>query len=458
VRFTRRSLLSGVGAGTATLLGRPLLRQSLADGAGPRRLLVLYMPNCNIREQWLPSGGRQVGNGTGDATQFTLGTSSAALEPVRSQLTLVTGLDLKNIGGDPHGSGIIRMMTGGTIRAGEKARDPGDGTLGTGNLPLLPSIDQILVDRSPVLKGPPFYSLQLAGDTRADDGRTDVHLRVMSYDLKTTPMPPDTAPSATLARVFGNLAPATSGPDGSAAVARALKEDRSVLDFVQRDLGRLQARLPALERAKLDSHLDALREYERSLVAGSASAGPVTVPTSLDPVTPNKSADHPKIVSEFFGLTKLAFQLDLTRVVTFMFGSGNSQVSFADIAGTGKGLHPVAHDYKAGPLGQATSWYCATVAKFIQDLAATKDLDGSSILDNTVVVMFSETAQYHEFTNVPFALFGGSKLGLTGGRCLQYTGRTPADAWAAIAGAFGVPMASFGDAAYSKGPLPELFA
>jgi hypothetical protein len=176
----------------------------------------------------------------------------------------------------------------------------------------------------------------------------------------------------------------------------------------------------------------------------------------LDPVAVNKSADHPKVLSQFFGLTRLAFQLDLTRVVTFMFGSGNSQVSFSNIAGTGKGLHPVAHDYKSGPLAAATSWYCATVAAFIQDLAAAKDLDGSSVLDNTIVVMFSETAQYHEFTNIPVALFGGSKLGLEGGRALQYTGRTPADLWSSLAGAFGVPMASFGDAMYSKGPLPEL--
>jgi hypothetical protein len=59
--------------------------------------------------------------------------------------------------------------------------------------------------------------------------------------------------------------------------------------------------------------------------------------------------------------------------------------------------------------------------------------------------------------NVPFVMPGGSKLGLRGGRCLRYTGRATNDVWAAVAGAFGVPMATFGDPKHSQGPLPELF-
>src|SRR5437763_14335134 len=124
MRLTRRSLLSGVGAGTAALLGRPLLRSCFGQAAGaPKRLLVLYMPNCNIRAAWVPTGGRNVTMGQGDATQFTLGSSSAGLQPARGALTLVDGLDLTNVRGDPPGSGITRLLPGGTLRPGEQARD-----------------------------------------------------------------------------------------------------------------------------------------------------------------------------------------------------------------------------------------------------------------------------------------------------------------------------------------------
>ncbi len=452
MRVSRRSFLSGVGAGTAAFLGGSFERQAFGQGAVPKRLLVLYMPNCSIRANWVPKGGRVVGV-SGDATQFTLGTANATLEPVRSLMTIVDGLDLKNIGGDPHGSGIIRMMTGGTIRAGESAKDPGAGTLGTGNLPLMPSIDQVLADKSALLKGPPFFSVQIAGDSRADDGRTDIHLRVMSYDLKLNPMPPELEPTKTFTRLFSNVM--TGGTTDPAAL-RALEQERSVLDFVKGDLGRLYQRLPTDQKPKLDSHLDAIREFERTLVAPGTGPG-IMLPPPPEVVQPNISANHKKLVDQYFGITKLAFQLDLTRVITFMFGSGNSQVVVPGITGLTKGIHPVAHDYAAAPLTQATAWYCDVVAKFLLDLQTAKESDGSSVLDNTIVVMSSDVAQYHEFNNIPMVLFGGSKLGLKGGRCLHYTGRTPSDVWTAVAGAFGVPMTAFGDPAYNKGPLPELF-
>jgi hypothetical protein len=458
MRVSRRTLLGGVGAGTAAFLGGSFERQAFGQGAVPKRLIVFYMPNSSIRANWVPMGGRVAGV-SGDATQFTLGTANSTLEPARSQMTIVDGLDLKNIGGDPHGSGLIRMMTGGSIQAGEKAADPMGGTLGTGNYPVMPTIDQVLADKSAVLKGPPFYSLQLAGDSRADAGRTDLHMRVMSWDTKLTPMPPDLDPLKTYTRVFANVMTGGPNPGGQEAAMRALAREKSVLDFIKGDLSRLNQRLPTDQRPKLDSHLSALLEFERTLVAPSADAGAPTVmvPPPPEMVASNVSANHPKIVDQFFEIIKVAFQLDLTRVVTMMFASANSQIVLPGIAGLTKGIHPTAHDYAAAPLTQATAWYCGIVAKFVNDLAGLKDADGSSVLDNTLIVLSSDVAQYHEFTNIPMVLFGGKNLGLKGGRCLHYTGRTPSDVWTAVAGAFGVPMTAFGDPAYNKGPLPELF-
>jgi len=458
MHVSRRSFFRGVGAGTAALFGGTFARQAFGQGVAPKRLIVLYMPNSNIRANWAPTGGRVVGGSGGDATQFSFGTANSMLEPAKPYLTLVDGLDQKNIGGDPHGSGIIRVMTGGTIVAGEQAHDPGAGSLGTGNLPVRPSIDQVLVDQSAMLKGPPIYSLQLAGDARADNGRTDIHMHVMSYDLKLTPMPPEVEPTKTFTRLFSNIMSGGSSPGGQQAAMKTIAEQTSILDFLKGDLNRLYLRLPADQRPKLDSHLSALREFERTLVLPSGGNN-VTIPAPPPVVAPNVSANHPQILSQYFDIMKLAFQLDLTRMVTFMFGSANSQVVLPGIAGLTKGIHPTAHDYAMAPLTAATNWYCGVVAKLVTDLQAITDLDGSSLLDNTLIVMFSETGQFHEFTNIPIALFGGSKLGLKGGRCLRYTGqgRTMADVWTGISAAFGVPMPTFGDAAYNKGVLPELF-
>jgi hypothetical protein len=142
-----------------------------------------------------------------------------------------------------------------------------------------------------------------------------------------------------------------------------------------------------------------------------------------------------------------------------MYATGNSQVSLGDfMPGYAVGaLHRLAHAFKAPALTQATNWYCQLTAAFINTLAAVKESDGSSLLDNTMVPFFSEVGQYHEHNDVPFALFGGNSFGLTGGRCLTYPSRTPNDVWVPVARAFGVPMDKFGDPTLNGGALPELF-
>jgi hypothetical protein len=441
MRVTRRSLLSGIGAGTATLLARPLVRECLADSGPPRRLLVLYMPNCSIRANWLPMGGRTPLTKQGDATQFTLNMANDTLAPARSQMTIVTGLNLSNITGCNHGSAIIRFMSGGPFR------------------PVKPTIDQILAAQSPLLKGTEVSSLQLGTDSRADPGSNGIQLRVMSYDLMSTPLPPELEPTKTYLRIFSTLVPASTGPDQKQALERALAEEKSVLDFIRADVGRLQQRLPAPQREKLDSHLDGLRELERTLDR-SAAGGPVALPGPPEPVEPNVSVNHPKIVRQYFDLMKLALQMDVTRVITFMFASGNSTVSLGDfLPGYATGaLHRIAHAYKVAPLTAATRWYCGLVAGYINELAAIKEADGSSLLDNTLVPFFSEVGQFHEHNDIPVVLFGGKKLGLVGGRCLTYPGRTPSDIWVDVARLYGVPMMTFGGPQLNNGPLPELFS
>src|SRR4051812_6276749 len=194
MRVTRRSMLSGLGAGAAALLARPLVRECFAAGVPPRRLLVIYMPNCSIRANWLPDGGRIPGKNQGDATQFTLKTGSEPLGPARPQMTMVTGLDLKNIQGCNHGSAIVRLMTGAGIR------------------PVQSTIDQVLVKKAAVLQGTQVASLQLGTDTRADPGSNGIQLRVMSYD-GAAPLPPEIEPYKTYGRLFSSLMPAPTNAE-----------------------------------------------------------------------------------------------------------------------------------------------------------------------------------------------------------------------------------------------------
>jgi hypothetical protein len=121
-------------------------------------------------------------------------------------------------------------------------------------------------------------------------------------------------------------------------------------------------------------------------------------------------------------------------------------------------LHRLAHAHETNALIAATRWYCGITATFINGLGAVKEADGSSLLDNTMVPFFSEVGQFHEHNDVPFILFGGKRFGVSGGRSLNYPGRTPSDVWVSVAKGFGLEMPTFGDAMFNAGPLPELFA
>jgi hypothetical protein len=438
MRVTRRSMLSGIGAGTAALFARPLMRECFAADAGPpRRLLVLYMPNTSIRASWLPDGGRNPLTKVGDATKFTLKMANETLEPVRPLMTFVTGLDLKNIVGCNHGSAIIRLMSGGSIK------------------PVGATFDQVMATKSPMLQGTQIDSLQLGTDTRADAGSNGIQLRVMSYD-GSSPLPPEIEPIKTYMRIFAGVVPASTTGDQKAGMDRVIAEQRTVLDFIKGDLDRLSARLPADQRMKLQHHTEGLRELERGL---NRVSGPVALPGPPAALMVNTSVDHEKVFDQYLALVKLALQLDVTRVITFMYASGNSQVSMGDfIPGYTKGpLHRIAHAYKPMPLIQATRWYCDKTAKYLTELNDIKEVDGSSLLDNTVTPFFSEVGQYHEHNDVPFILFGGKKFGIQGGRSLTYPGRTPSDIWIDVAKIFGVDMKTFGDPQFNSGSLPELF-
>jgi hypothetical protein len=294
---------------------------------------------------------------------------------------------------------------------------------------------------------------------RADAGSNGIQLRVMSYDLKGAPMPPEIEPTKTYTRIFSSLVPANTAGDQKMALEKALAREKSVLDFIGGDLDRLNQRLPAAQRDKLDQHLSGLRELERTLTH-QGNLVPGMLPGPPEVVAPNISTNHKKIIDQYMQLMKLAFQFDVTRVISFMYASGNSQVSLGDfMPGYAVGpLHRLAHAYKAPALTQATNWYCKLTAAFLLEMAAIKEIDGSSLLDNTMVPFFSEVGQYHEHNDVPFALFGGKKFGLVGGRALTYPSRTPNDVWVGAAKALGVDMPTFGDPALNSGPLPELFA
>jgi hypothetical protein len=307
----------------------------------------------------------------------------------------------------------------------------------------------------------PFKQLVMTADSRGPS----LHHRCISSDMTNEFIPPDNAPMTVYTRLFANVMVGGGTPmEQQLAMQKLRARKQSVLDYLKADIARLNGRIPALQKPKLQSHLDGIRALEKSLdaqvVPGTTT---VTLPTGLEMLKPDTSSNHPQLIKGFFDITRAAFQLDLTRVASFSFGTGNNAVSFADFGGgPAGGVHDIAHlsvsDSTRAMLTTITLWYTARVTEFVQSLAAIPEGTGT-MLDNTMILFFSENAQYHEPKDIPLAIIGGKNLGHVGNRVLRYTTtRQVNDVGLSILKAFQVPRTTWGDARWFKGAAPEVFA
>ena len=450
--LSRRAFVGSVGtvAAAGLLVGHPLLRLARAqDGTPPpKRLLIIHKPCGTIPANYLPQG-------TG--TDFTLSRILLPFDGLRQNMLVVTGLDIKkkpNTPGQDHGNGMVTFMTGGAT-----IQDPAF----TAVIAERESIDQIVARDTNFIGKAPFASVQLAADVRSD--RDEVFTRVLSYAGRAAPLPPEHRPASAYARLFGELIPGGATPENVAALARARERKRSVLDFASGSLGRLSQRAPVEQRPKLEAHLAAVRELERALDAQApCTTTASSVQNAVAAADPIQIDDHHgEIGLAQLEIIKGAFQCDLTRVATFMWAAGNSHVNFSRILPgvENAGHHAITHVgvNRDEDETRIHEWYCQKLAGFLRSMSETPDGDGTSLLDNTVVVIWSEiTLGKHTFDNVPIQVFGGTGTGLQGGRVLDFGGRSTNDLWLSIAHALGIPLDGFGDPDRFTGPLPGLFA
>jgi hypothetical protein len=452
----RRFLAAGAGVAASAHFGAEgLFRSALAQAMPPpKRFIQIFVPNSNLRDLWVSTGGRNVDANTGVATTFTLNKHTTPLDPVRQHMTLIHGINLDGVQGDLHSSAQIRCTTGADVRM------PHAGA-GGGNFPSGPSIDTVIAEESTVVNAAATKLKRIV--TIADGRGISLHHSCISSDMMSEFIPPDNAPINVYTQLFSNVVTTGTPMEQQIALQKLRARRQSVLDFLRADLGRIGARVPAVDRPKLDSHLSAIRALEKSFdTQVTPPATTVKLPTGLETLKPDTSSNHPQLIAGFFDIVKAAFQLDLTRVVSFAFGTGNNAVSFADFGGgPSGGVHDIAHlsvnDMTKQMLSTITLWYMGRVAQFIQDLAAISEGTGS-LLDNTLVYVFFETAQYHEHNNIPIAIFGGKNLGHVGGRVLSYNNRQVNDVLLSILKTYGSTRTTFGDPRWFKAAAPQIFA
>ena len=439
--LARRTFLRGAGATLALPLLDAMVPALAATRNTPARPAIrmgfVYVPNGIIMDRWTPAT---------QGANFEFLPIMKPLEPFREQLLVLNGL--AHINGNPLGDGPgDHARAGATFLTGVHPKKTEGVDIHAGI-----SADQIAARE--LGKTTQLASLEIGLEApgmvgNCDSGYSCAYTNTISWRTPTSPMPMEVNPRAVFERLFGD----GESTDAASRLARA-KEDRSILDFVREDVARLQPGLGKRDRSKLTEYLDAIRDIERRIQL--AEAQNVQLPVIDRPLgVPDSFDDHCKLMMD---LQVIAFQANLTRVITFMMAREGSNRSYRQI-GVSDGHHSVTHHQndkeKIEKVAKINTHHTQMFAYLLNKLRSTPDGDGN-LLDHSMIVYGSSIADGNRHTHIdlPLVLAGGAAGQIKGGRSIQYPQNTPmTNLLLTMLDKIGVPAEKIGD---STGEITHL--
>ena len=423
--ISRRSLLRGLGATVAL----PLLDSMVpALGAAARpvnRFGVVYVPNGMIMQNYLPSN---------EGPDYEMTPTLSALEPLRKHFQVLSGLNCIPTPGRPggaHAKASTRFLTDISPPTSETWLDAGI------------FVDQILAQE--MGKYTQLASLELAiesGETAGtcDTGYACPYTNTLSWKAPGTPLPTQNNPRLVFERLFGD----SSSTDPRERLGR-IRLQKSILDSVTQEVAHLQGALPQSDRTKLTEYLDAIRSVERRIQI--AEKDNLQIPLVEHPAgIPASWEDHIKLM---FDLMILAYQTDLTRVITLMVGHEQSGMTYPQI-GVPDAHHPISHHQleveKVAKTARINAYHVKMFAYLLEKLRDTPDGDGK-LMDHVTMIYGAGIADSntHAPVNIPFLLAGGGAGNLKGGRHTNLKGVPLANLHLTLMDQFGVNWERIGD-------------
>lgn len=436
--LSRRTLLRGTGVAIGLPLLDAMIPAMTAQAFTPaapsqlRRLGYVYIPMGFNPAPWIPQGD----------TLDTLPPTLQSLESIKNQVTVITGMDLQNAYPGSHATSNSAFLS--AVQA--KRTESSDYFLGT-------TVDQIAARQ--IGQQTQLPSLELSMDLlsmvgQCDNGYACVYQNNLSWSSPTTPLPSEAHPRVVFETLFG---------EGGSPVERrtALEQRASLLDSVTTEMQRLKLKLGASDRNKVDAYMDSIREVERRIQRAEASVSDNPLPDLDRPSgVPASYADHAKLM---FDLQLLAFQGDITRVVTFQLARETSNRTYPEI-GVPEPHHPITHHgknpEKLAKVAKINQFHVSLFAEFLQKLQDTPEA-GGSLLDHTLYLYGSGMgdSDAHDHTNLPILVAGGAAGKMRGGRHIKYDTPVPlANLHLTLLNKVGVPLETFAD---SNGKVETLF-
>jgi hypothetical protein len=430
VSRARRQFLRNLGVGAAAFPFLSGLHSLAADdqpgGIRPQRLVIMFSPNGTLPDEFWPAE-------YGGDVPLKLKPMLQALEPFQDHTLILKGVNNKIGGdGDNHMRGMSCLLTArelnpGNIQGGSDS--PAGWASGI-------SIDQEMRN---------FYQSTDATRTRfgslefgvAVPNRADPWTR-MCYAGADTPVAPIDDPGQMFEKLYGG--------------AKDRKHVASVLDFVKTDLSRASKKLSAEDRAKLEEHMQHVRQLELDIAAAESQSELAHPEPEIDPEIELVNDNTPQISRMQIDMLVNSLANDMTRVASlqFMRSVGQARMRWLDVQ---EGHHSLSHepDNNADAhekLRKINAWFASELAYMCQRLAAIPERGGvgGTLLDHTVIVWVNELGKgnSHTLSNIPILMVGGG-AGFRMGRALDLGDVAHNRLWMTLAHGLGhTQLPSFG--------------
>ena len=438
----RRRFLRGLGVCLAVptfeslaplrALGAGLPQAAITPTGAPLRMAFLYVPNGVNKQQWKP---------TGTGAEYTLGKSLEPLAPFRDDIQIISKLEQKNGWAGPDGAGD-HARANASILTGARPKKTAGADIRVGV-----SVDQIAARHIGDLTRFPSLELSCDGVRKSgncDSGYSCAYQFNLSWRSDTTPVPPESNPRLVFERLFGSGKPGERQRNFDQRIAR----QHSVLDFVRDDAKTMQRQLGRNDQQKLDEYLTGVREIENRIQKAERFRHLPDPHAEAPSGIPANYEEHIRLMGD---MLVLAFQTDSTRIGTFLLAHDGSNRSFKDV-GVSEGHHNLSHHQNnpetLAKIAKIDTFYIRQLAYFLKRMRETKDRDGKSMLNNSMIVYCGGLGDgnAHSHNDLPVIVAGHAGGAFNPGRHLDPGSSIPmTNLYVSMLNTMGVKLDSFGD-------------
>ena len=396
-------------------------------------MAYLYIPNGVNVAKWRPDGTN---------ASYKMGETFGAVEKLREHFQVFSGFEHKNATSGKDGAGHHARGSA-TFLTGKRAKKTAGSDIQAGI-----SVDQLAAMAAKELTRFPSLELTTSGvrkSGKCDSGYSCAYQFNISWRSATQPMTPEANPRAVFERLFGS----GSSKDRSNSLGQRYASKRSLLDFIQEDAKALNKYLGRNDRQKVDEYLTGVREIEQQIEKVEALGLP---PDPGVDAPEGRGSSHKEHIRLLMDMMVLAFQTDSTRVSTFILEHEGSNRNFKDI-GVSEGHHSLSHHQrnkeKLDKIAKIDRFYMEQYGYLMEKMEAIEDVDGKSLLHNSMLVYGSAISDgnAHSNSNIPVVLAGHGGGALSPGRHRELGEKTPmSNLYVRLLQEFGVKNPGFGDA------------